>query len=60
MGLTRALNAHRLAEPPLYLAESVAEPEKFKVVTTTRIGISKGAALPLRFYIKGNSFISRK
>lgn len=60
MGINRALNAHSLREPPLYLADLVAEPEKFKVITTTRIGISKGADLPLRFYIKGNAFISKK
>ena len=60
MGINRALNAQSLMEPPLYLAEPLVEPEKFKIVTTTRIGISKGAALPLRFYIKDNAFISRK
>ena len=60
MGITRSLNACSLREPPLYLADPVAAPEKFKIVTTTRIGIAKGAALPLRFYIKGNPFISRK
>lgn len=60
MGITRALNAQSLMEPPLYLAEPVVETEKFQVVTTTRIGISRGADLPLRFYVKGNAFISRK
>ena len=60
MGISRALNAQTLMEPPLYLAEPAAEPEKFQVVTTTRIGISKGAGLPLRFYIKDNPFISKK
>lgn len=60
MGITRALNALSLMEPPLYLAEPVALPGKFNVVTTTRIGISKGADLPLRFYIKDSLFVSRK
>jgi DNA-3-methyladenine glycosylase len=33
--------------------------EKIDIVETTRIGIKKGCELPLRFYIKGNSFISK-
>ncbi len=60
MGITRSLNAQSLMEPPLYLAEPLTGSGKFKITTTTRIGISKGAALPLRFYIKDNPFISRK
>lgn len=60
MGITRALNAHSLMEPPLYLAEPLVESEALQIITTMRIGISKGAALPLRFYIKDNAFISRK
>lgn len=31
-----------------------------KICVTTRIGISKAKDLPLRFYIKGNKFISKK
>lgn len=31
-----------------------------KIFTTTRIGITQGADLPYRFYIKGNTFISKK
>jgi DNA-3-methyladenine glycosylase len=30
------------------------------IVQTTRIGIAKARELPLRFYLKGNSYISRK
>ena len=32
----------------------------FEMVTTTRIGITQGADLPYRYYIKGNRFISKK
>ena len=31
-----------------------------KIVSTTRVGISKSADLPLRFYIAGSPYISRK
>lgn len=31
-----------------------------EIHTTTRIGITKATDLPLRFYIKGNEFISKK
>lgn len=31
----------------------------FEIVTTTRIGITKSADLPLRFYIKGNKYVSK-
>jgi DNA-3-methyladenine glycosylase len=31
-----------------------------EIVTTARVGITKSADLPLRFYIKGNPYVSRK
>jgi DNA-3-methyladenine glycosylase len=34
--------------------------EKFDIVKTTRIGLSKGQDLPLRFYIEDNEFVSKK
>jgi DNA-3-methyladenine glycosylase len=33
--------------------------ERPKIVTTTRIGLSRGEKLKLRFYIKGNEFVSK-
>ena len=30
----------------------------FEIVTTRRIGIAAGAELPLRFYVKGNEYVS--
>lgn len=33
--------------------------EKFEIVSTKRIGISKGADLPFRFFIKDNPFITK-
>jgi DNA-3-methyladenine glycosylase len=33
---------------------------RFHIVTTTRIGLTRGGGLPLRFYINENEFVSRK
>ena len=33
--------------------------EKFRIETSPRIGITKSADLPLRFFIAGKSFVSR-
>jgi len=34
--------------------------EKGPVITTTRIGITKAATLPLRFYLQGSEFVSKR
>jgi DNA-3-methyladenine glycosylase len=49
---------------PVFIAQN-PEVEDFReqngpVVTTKRIGITRAAALPLRFYLSGNSFVSRR
>lgn len=56
--ITKEHNRVDLTRGSLWLAQSVEEPGE--IVTTTRIGIKEGADLPLRFYIKGNKFISKK
>jgi DNA-3-methyladenine glycosylase len=58
MGITRRHNGADLTAGPLYICGD--GPVRGKIVTTTRIGIREGAELPLRFYLEGNPFVSRK
>lgn len=59
LNIDRSLNEHDLMRPPLWIA-SGGEIKRFKIIETARIGISRGAALPLRFYIEGSHYISRR
>lgn len=57
MGITRALNGADVTRGKLVVREPV-ETRHIGVVVTPRIGITKCADLPLRFYEEGNSFVS--
>lgn len=58
-GIDRKHNATNLLKNEIYL-ENVPEIKEKEIVKTTRIGIKKSKDLPWRFYIKENSFISKK
>jgi DNA-3-methyladenine glycosylase len=46
-----------LTSPPLYFAEGDPAPDA-AVATSSRIGLSRGADLPYRFYLEGHPFVS--
>lgn len=59
MGITlKGHNGSSLLGDDLYIMPP--KQTDFEVVTTTRIGITQGADLPYRFYIKGNRCVSKK
>ncbi len=59
MGIGPEMYGHNLTRKPLVIMNGVSISEE-SVLVTTRIGISAAQDLPLRFYLKGNDYISRK
>ncbi|HHU87420.1 MAG: DNA-3-methyladenine glycosylase [Pelotomaculaceae bacterium] len=57
LGITREHNGADLTRGPLFILKGDVQE---RVLATTRVGIREGADLPLRFYLEGNPFISRK
>jgi DNA-3-methyladenine glycosylase len=59
LGITLEQNGVDVTVGPITIHKpKVAQP--FEIAVSPRIGISKSADLPLRFFIKGNKFVSRK
>jgi len=58
MGITRRLNGSDLVEGALTV-RAMREPASFEMGVSARIGITKCADWPLRFFVKGNRFVSR-
>lgn len=59
LGINKAEhNGASLTSGEIFIGE--AGLKDFEMITTTRIGLTKGVDLPYRFYIKGNQFVSKK
>ena len=55
--INKSHDGYDLTKDILFIEDSN---EKFKIIKTTRIGLSKGQEKLLRFYIKDNEFVSKK
>ena len=58
LGIDKKLNGVSLQSGALVIRDGDTVPDS-QVVTATRIGITKAADWPLRYYIKGNAWVSR-
>jgi DNA-3-methyladenine glycosylase len=59
LGIDRRLNGADLTKGPLIVGSPDRE-EPFEIGVSKRIGITKSADLPLRFYVQGNRFVSKQ
>ena len=57
MGISKEHNGASLMEGNLRIVDKKS---KHEIISTKRIGITKGADLNYRFYIRGNEFVSRR
>ena len=58
LGVDGALDGHDLSVPPLELLDD-GLPAPREPVVTTRIGLTRGAELPWRWYVDGDPNVSR-
>lgn len=58
LGIDKSLSGTHIDSGPIKLEKGI-EVTKSNIVTSTRIGISRAADMPWRFYIKNNPYVSR-
>jgi DNA-3-methyladenine glycosylase len=58
LGITRAHNGADVTRGSL-VARAPSEPRKIEIAVSPRIGITKCADWPLRFFVRGNRFVSK-
>ena len=58
MGIESHYNGINATKGDFFITNKIDR--KLEIIETTRIGIKEGCESPLRFYIKGNNFISKK
>ena len=59
LAITRALNGADVTVPGDFVVRGLVVEPPFEIATSTRIGITKCADWPLRFFVAGNPFVSR-
>lgn len=59
MGINKNMNDWHILDSGLKIVPPKIQIADNDIITTTRIGITQGADLPYRFYIKGNKFVSK-
>ena len=63
LGITRAVDGESLLGETIFIEQTTHAPAKDELGATTRVGVSyagEAAAWPLRFFWKGNPFVSAK
>lgn len=60
LDIDKNLDGHKLWNKPFYIADDGYKVRDNDIITTTRIGITKAAEMPYRFYLKDSPFISKK